>query len=146
MDPDFDQMLRAYRSGRICLTEMRGWLTKESDRVERQLSRGLLLRLKHGNDSLAMAAIARLLPACAHCAALYEPKEFATRDEHRLCSRRCDLAVAARTLVCVAAPEWGGEVPPSSGSAKHYRCATCESIWVLVDPEREDNGSWSRIA
>lgn len=146
MDQDIEDILRRYRSGDVDLAQLRAWLSMEASRVAIQLKRGALLRLRHGADSTAMAAVAQLLPACIQCVSVGVPKQFVSRDEYRSYSQCRDAVVAAKVLIEIAQPPWGEELPATAGSAMHCRCSQCGSMWAFIEPEREYNGSWNRIA
>jgi hypothetical protein len=108
MDQDIEDILRRYRGGDVDLAQLRAWLSMETPRVAKQVQRGPLLRLRHGDDSTAMAAVAQLLPACTQCAIVGGAKQFVSRDEYRSYSQRRDGVVAARVLMEIAPPDWGG--------------------------------------
>lgn len=146
MDQGIEDMLQRYRAGGLELTQLRAWLAVEASRVAIQLPRGPLLRLRHGDDPTAMAAVAQLLPACTQCASVGTPRQFASRDEYRSYSARRDAAVGTGVLTEIASPGWEGQLPATAGSVMHCRCSRCGSLWAFIEPERQENGSWSRIA
>ncbi|MBL3960732.1 hypothetical protein FH728_24610, partial [Bacteroides thetaiotaomicron] len=67
MDQDIQKMLRRYRDRDIDLQQLRVWLDNESARVEAQIPRGQLLKLRRGSEAQSNGVVAQLLPACEHC-------------------------------------------------------------------------------
>ncbi|OXI96899.1 hypothetical protein CFB41_28090 [Burkholderia sp. AU33803] len=145
MDQDIQQMLRRYRDQDIDLQQLRAWLDSERTRVDAQIPRGQLLKLKRGSEAQSNGAVAQLLPACGYCLSVGSPKQFVSRQEYQQYSQRRDAAVASGVLAEIAPPPFDSEGPGSAGSAMYYRCTRCHSIWVFVEPERADNGLWDRV-
>ncbi|MBY8603473.1 MAG: hypothetical protein IOC39_19230 [Burkholderia sp.] len=145
MDQDIQKMLRRYRDRDIDLQQLRVWLDNESARVEAQIPRGQLLKLRRGSEAQSNGVVAQLLPACEHCLGVGSPKQFVSRLEYQQYSQRRDAAVTSGVLAEIAPPPFDSEGPGSAGSAMYYRCTRCHSIWVFVEPERAENGSWNRV-
>lgn len=146
MDQDINNILLRYREGGISLTQLRAWLDQEQARVGAQIPRGPLLKLKRGSEAMSMDAIAKLLPACLLCVGIGEPKQFVSRTEYQQYSKRRDAAVANGVLIQIPPPPYPVEGKAATGAAGYYRCAQCGSVWVFVEPERAENGSWHRVA
>lgn len=145
MDRDIENEFRRFRAGDVALAQLRLWLDNERTRVESQIPRGQLLKLKRGSDAQVIAAVARLIPACPHCLGVGEPKQFVSRTEYEQYSRRRDAAVANGGLQEISPPHFPTEDEGAAGAAMYYRCLQCESFWCFVEPERADNGAWKRI-
>jgi hypothetical protein len=146
MDKDISGMLAAYREGSIDLSKLKSWLEAEKSRIEAQLPRGQLLKLRHGNDYARMAAIGKLLPSCMTCASVGESRQFTSRQEYDQYSRRRDASVAAGTLRVIQPPAWTKDGPQAANAVMYYQCSTCGAVWVFGEPERADNGFWTRLA
>ncbi|ORT88149.1 hypothetical protein B7G54_05950 [Burkholderia puraquae] len=145
VDQDIQNMLRRYRERDIDLHQLRVWLDGERTRVDAQIPRGELLKLKRGSEAQSNYAIARLLPACIRCLGVGEPKAFVSRQEYQQYIHRRDAAIANGVLSEIPEPHFSSEGPDSTGSAMCCRCTFCRSIWVFVEPEKAENGSWNRI-
>ncbi len=145
MDQDIRNMFCRYRDRDIGLQQLRAWLDSQGARVEAQIPRGQLLKLRRGSEAQSNGAVAQLLPACTHCLGVGLPKQFVSRIEYQQCSRRRDAAVASGSLTEIAPPPFDSEGAGPAGSATCYRCTHCHSIWAFVEPEKADNGSWSRV-
>jgi hypothetical protein len=146
MDKDISGMLTAYREGSIDLAKFKMWIEAENPRIAAQSPRGQLLKLRHGNDYARMVAIARLLPSCEKCAMIGAPRQFASRQEYEVHSKRRDVLVASGTLRTITPPSWTCDSPPTAEAVMYYTCSTCGSIWVFGEPERAENGFWERLA
>ena len=79
VDQDIQEMFRRYRDRDIDLQQLRVWLGNESARVEAQIPRGQLLKLRRGSEARSNGVIAQLLPACEYCLAVGSPKQFESR-------------------------------------------------------------------
>ncbi|WP_241021075.1 hypothetical protein [Burkholderia sp. Ac-20344] len=145
MNQDIQRMLRRYRNRDIDLQHLRVWLDNEGARVEAQVPRGQLLKLKRGSEAQSNGVVALLLPACAYCLRVGSPKQFVSRLEYQQYSQRRDTAVASGVLAEIAPPPFDSEGAGSAGSAMYYRCTRCHAIWVFVEPEKAENGSWNRV-
>ncbi|WP_244136435.1 hypothetical protein [Burkholderia sp. BCC0405] len=145
MDQDIQNMFRRYRDQDIDLQHLRAWLDSEGVRVEAQIPRGQLLKLRRGNEAQSNGAVAQLLPACTRCLSIGSPKQFVSRVEYQQYSQRRDAAVANGDLAEIVPPAFDFEGAGSAGAAMYYRCTHCHSIWAFVEPEKAENGSWNRI-
>ncbi|WP_174989005.1 hypothetical protein [Burkholderia lata] len=145
MDQDIQTMLRRYRERDIDLHQLRVWLDGERMRVDAQIPRGELLKLKRGCEAQSNGAIARLLPACIRCLGVGEPKVFVSRQEYQQYTQRRDAAVANGVLSEISQPRFASEGADSAGSVTYCRCTCCCSIWAFVEPEKAEGGSWNRI-
>ncbi|WP_230943306.1 hypothetical protein [Burkholderia cepacia] len=145
MDQDIQDMFLRYRDRGVDLQQLRAWLDNQGARVEAQIPRGQLLKLRRGSEAQSNGAIAQLLPACTHCRGIGLSKQFVSRMEYQQYSQRRDAAVANGILTEIVPPLFDSEGSGSAGSAMYYRCSQCHSIWVFVEPERAENGSWNRI-
>ncbi|MBC8838196.1 hypothetical protein IAI14_31900, partial [Escherichia coli] len=67
----------------IDLQQLRVWLDNESARVEAQIPRGQLLKLRRGSEAQSNGVVAQLLPACEHCLGVGSPKQFVSRLEYQ---------------------------------------------------------------
>jgi rRNA maturation protein Nop10 len=139
-------MLDSYRVEHVNDAQFDAWLQVEIARPDAQIPRGLLLKLKRGSRYVRMSTIGQLLPMCGQCAAVGKPKQFESRSEYGAYSRRRDDVVSVGALVEIKPPAWAHEGPASPGAAMYCRCASCGSLWAFVEPEREHNGSWKRLA
>ncbi|WP_346779084.1 hypothetical protein [Burkholderia sp. Tr-20390] len=144
MDQDIQEMFRRYRDRDIDLQQLRVWLGNESARVEAQIPRGQLLKLRRGSEARSNGVIAQLLPACEYCLAVGSPKQFESRLEYQQYSQRRDTAVTSGVLADIAPPRFDSEGPGSAGSAMYYRCTRCHAIWAFVEPEKAEDGAWNR--
>ncbi|RBB38752.1 hypothetical protein DPV79_17505 [Burkholderia reimsis] len=145
MDQDIQNMLCRYRDRDIGLQQLRAWLDSQGARVEAQISRGQLLKLRRGSEAQSNGAVAQLLPACTHCLGIGLPKQFVSRTEYQQYSQRRDAALASGSLTEIAPPSFDSEGAGSAGSVMYYRCTHCHSIWAFVEPEKAENGSWNRV-
>ena len=145
VDQDIESMLRRYRDRDIDLRQLRVWLGNESARVEAQIPRGQLQKLKRGSEAQGNGVIAQLLPACDYCLGIGSAEQFVSRQEYQQYSQRRDVAVTNGVLAEIVPPPFDPEGQGAAGAATYYRCTRCHSIWVFVEPERAENGSWDRV-
>ena len=106
---DIQEMFRRYRDRDIDLQQLRVWLGNESARVEAQIPRGQLLKLRRGSEARSNGVIAQLLPACEYCLAVGSPKQFESRLEYQQYSQRRDTAVTSGVLADIAPPRFDSE-------------------------------------
>lgn len=146
LDGSSVQKLQAFRSGNMRLLDFQTWAANSVDLTNSQIPSGILLKLKRGDVPKVMAAIVSLIPACKACSQLPKPKEFTNRAEHADCALRVDACIAVGVLQRIKCPDWVSLQESHVGAYACYMCATCESMWLLVEPERQDNGLWERLA
>ena len=139
-------MLSDYRDGHFSREQLLQWLDSEQTRVSAQISRGAILKLRHGTDYAAMTALAEILPVCTVCGAMCRERTFTSWSDYQQCVTRVDAAEAAGEIVRMKPLAWTYNVGSEAGADAYYRCSTCGAIWGLVRPEREENGSWRRLA
>lgn len=87
-----------------------------------------------------------LLPSCSNCRDICKEGIFLTRQEHAACVSNVSQAVSNGTLKPIPRPEWFRPSDKHFGADGYFKCNTCDAVWTLVTPEREDNGLWERIA
>lgn len=114
--------------------------------VDKRLSPGVRLKLRRGSLCDLMAIAAKLIPGCAHCNSLYPETTFNSNAEHERCALFVDAALSNGILKRIARPDWFAPATLQLGSDGYFICATCGSMWTLVEPERHCHGLWSRIA
>lgn len=146
MDQDITKVLSDYRDGVVSRQQLLQWLDSEQTRVSAQISRGVLLKLSHGNDYAAMTTLAKILPSCVVCGGICREQTFTSWSDYQQCVSQVDAAEAAGKIVRMKPPAWTYNAGSKAGADAYYRCSTCGSIWGLVRPEREENGSWHRLA
>ena len=146
IDRDIENMLRHYRERDLDLSQLRAWPDAEGACVEAQIPRGQWLKLKRGSEAQMNGAIARLLLACIHCLSVGEPKQFVPRLRFQQYSQPRDTAVTKSILSGITSPPFSFEEVASARSAIFYRCTQCHSIWSFVELQKEENGSWNKIA
>ena len=146
VDKDISGMLAGYREGSIDLSKLKSWLEAEKSRIEEQLPRRQLLKLRHGNEDARMRAIGQLLPSCTRCTSVGELGRFTPRQEYDQYSRRRDASVAAGTLRVIPPPAWTKDGPQATNAVMYHQCSTCGAIWAFGEPERADDGFWTRLA
>ena len=61
-------------------------------------------------------------------------------------SSRVDVALSSGELVRIKRPQWLQHGGTQLGADAYFECKFCGAIWTLVEPERQDNGMWQRIA
>lgn len=122
------------------------WMQSNEDALAGLISQGDLLRLKRGDLPRVMNALTRLLPSCSACGKLWPRGAFSSRADHQACAQRVDMALADGVLRRTDRPAWVLSDVSQFGSDAYYGCVNCGAHWILVEPEREDNGLWDRIA
>lgn len=146
MDDDIASMLASYRSGQASREQFVKWLDEQKARIAAQLPRGSMLKIRHGSDYAAATALASLLPACSTCNSVCDDRTFSSWDEYEDCERRVNRAEAARAIGRIKPPIWAISIPEGGGADAYYRCSSCGAIWGLVRPEKQERGSWHRLA
>lgn len=117
-----------------------------ADALDKQLSPGIRLKLRRGSLRDLMAIAAKLLPGCVYCNSVYPEATFTSRTEHARCAQSVDTALSNGILKRTTRPIWVMLDPTQLGADAYFTCATCGSIWTLVEPEQHCHGLWSRIA
>ena len=135
-----------FRKAPVSLHGLKAWLDQNQSELAEILSPGILLKLRSNKIHKIMSAIAVLLPACTHCNQVGAPTIFASRQEHSSYAYRVDDAISNAILTRVKPPYWLLPDNSQMGADAYFECTVCGAIWSLVEPERQDNGKWERIA
>lgn len=138
--------LKSFRSGAIDASSFREWIVVNYKDLEPLISPGLLIKLKRGSEPQMRATVASLLPSCPNCRDICEEGSFLTREEYVTCTSKVTEAVRTGSLAPVGRPSWFNPEDKHFGADGYYKCNICEAMWTLVNPEREDNGLWERVA
>ena len=146
LEAELEKHLRAFRAEPGSPCELKAWLDQNQPELATILSPGILLKLRSPNVGKIMGAIALLLPGCTHCGQVGAPTTFASRQEHSSYAKRVDDAISNNILKRVKAPQWLLPDNSQMGADGYFKCSVCGAIWSLVEPERQDNGKWERIA
>jgi hypothetical protein len=146
LDNDIHEELVNFRQGAINLGVFQHWVEKNHDRLAAQIPAGILLKLRRGDVRKIMASIAKLIPTCARCGQICQVGPFTTRQAHAKCASNVDAAVKNAVLSRIAQPNWVPIGNSQFGAAGYFKCTGCGSVWTLVEPERQDNGTWERLA
>jgi hypothetical protein len=105
------------------------------------LKRTTYLKLRHGDP---VPAFLEYLPACAICAQVRPPGDFADYRDFEQCDARLREAQAASALLPINEPVWyKGEAGMLGGEA-FFACRQCEAVWKITLPERAQRGGWYR--
>lgn len=143
---DLIDRLRAFRNAPLKQKDLRVWVRQERAQLDQQFAPGLVLKLCSRDLQSIMSSIAILVPACSKCAKTGEQKIFGSRIEQLAYSNRVDLALESGELVRIKRPQWFQHCSTQLGADAYFECKFCGAIWTLVEPERQDNGMWQRIA
>lgn len=146
LDSDLHEEFAKFRQGNIDHGIFQQWVENNYDRLARHISVGNLLKLRRGDIRKAMASIATLLPSCGKCGNIYQAGPFTTRQDHATCASKVDLAMKNGELIRIPQPIWSPIDNSQLGADAYFECTGCGSIWTLVEPERQDNGTWERLA
>jgi hypothetical protein len=87
-----------------------------------------------------------LLPACIECQNLCQEGTFWSRHEQGKCPAQIVNSVQKGYLRKISRPEWVHSGGTHFGADAYFECTICSAIWTMVEPEREDNGLWERLA
>ncbi|UTM58454.1 hypothetical protein L4174_006340 [Photobacterium sp. CCB-ST2H9] len=140
------EKIKSLRAGLISVEEFQTWINSASADELKLVPQGILLRLKRGGMDKVMLASVNILPDCVNCHGIYRQGVFESRNEHASCSKYVDQAVQGNVLVSIQKPKWYKPKAGQLGPESYYSCTSCGSIWNLVEPERQCNGLWERIA
>jgi hypothetical protein len=146
LDSDFQEEFVKFRQGAISLGVFQQWVERNYERLATQVSAGILLKLRRGNAQKVMASIAVLVPDCAKCGHICPRGPFTTRQEHAGCASKVEIAVKNGDLSRIPPPNWRPIDNSQLGADAYFECTACGSVWTLVEPERQDNGMWDRLA
>lgn len=119
---------------------------KNHDRLAMHISAGNFLKLRRGDTQKVMASIAVVLPACVKCGNICPAGPFITRQDHATCATNVDAAVKNGDLCRIPQPNWASIDNSQLGADAYFRCTGCGSVWTLVEPERQENGTSERLA
>lgn len=138
--------LRELRRENINVEEFHQWMKTLNEESTRTVPKGILLKLKHGDMNKILSASKAILPSCLKCSAICKEHAFYDRSEHAACASAIDQALQAGILRRLAKPKWYVPSNTQPGADAYFACSFCGSIWNLVEPERQYNGLWERIA
>ncbi len=143
---DLKVKLYKTRSSEISLEQFKIWLSANIGSYNGFLSKGELLKLKHGDKSQTMYTGKAILPSCPLCTSIFEQKSFSDRAEHLACANAVDQALHSGVLKRLRKPDWYNPAHSEAGADAYFICNSCESLWNLVEPEKQYGGLWERIA
>lgn len=146
LDIDLHEEFVNFRQGVIDLGIFQQWVEKNHDRLATHISAGTLLKLRRGDIRKVMASIAMLLPSCVKCGNICQAGPFTTRQDHATCASNVDVAMKNGVLSRIPQPNWSPIDSSQLGADAYFKCTSCGSVWTLVEPERQDNGTWERLA
>lgn len=146
MEHDVLKMLAAYRDGQMSREDLIRWFDTQKATLSTQLPRSSFLQLRYASAYVAATALAKVLPACTNCSAICPQHIFSSWQEYKQCEGRVDHAEAVGTLLRMSPPAWAVDIPKGGGADGYYRCSKCGAVWGIVRPERQENGSWRRLA
>ena len=96
-------------------------------------------------DAQTMKSVVALSLSCSNCRDICERGAFSTRQEFTACASRVAHAAQNGTLISVPRPDWFRPDNKHFAPDGYYRCNSCDTVWTLVLPGREDNGLWGTI-
>ena len=133
------------RSGALSLTELQSWINTNASLLK-NISTGNLLKLKRGDIHAAMSVIASLVPPCEICQQLPATQDFKNRQDHSQQLRLIDSLFIDQVIQRIQHPCWITNNAHAYGAYAFYKCTRCNSLWLLIEPECQDNGRWERLA
>lgn len=134
-----------FKSGSVDLTSFQEWVSNNQETFKNLVSQGVLLKLRRGDMETVMGCIASFDSACDKCSGINPAGRFTSRQEFSICASHVDNALASGVLKRVKMPIWVKPEALQFGADAYYECTTCSTTWLLVEPEREDNGLWRRL-
>lgn len=144
---DFLKKILEFRLENIDLHFFQEWANLNSKILsDMKISDGLSLRLRRGDKQTVMKSIASILPPCKQCNALPPSIFFYNRQDQENVFLKINSFLKNGILNNISKPDWYHPDSKPFGADTYYICATCNSMWTLVQPEHEDNGCWQRIA
>lgn len=146
LEKDIADRLRAFRKEPINQDAFRDWVRKNHSRLAPQCAPGLILKLRSRDVQTIMSSIANLIPACSQCVQVGEQKIFESRAEQLSYARRVDATLNGGPLKRIKRPNWFQHDGAQLGPDGYFECTSCGAFWTLVEPERQYNGLWQRIA
>ncbi|WP_444929943.1 hypothetical protein ACJJIF_19520 [Microbulbifer sp. SSSA002] len=138
--------LKQLRSESLSIDDFRSYVKKASDQHSRSLSPGALIKLKRGDATTVLGLGKTIVAPCAQCKSLPSERVFSGLSDHENCTRQVRDAIQKNILERVSKPSWYQPEPGQLGSEGYYKCASCGSLWCLVESERNYPGLWERIA
>jgi hypothetical protein len=146
LDSDLHDEFVNFRQGVIGLDIFQQWVEKNHDRLATHISAGNLLKLRRGDIHKVMASIAKVLPSCIKCGNICQAGPFTTRHDHATCASNVEMALKNGEISRIPLPSWAPIDNSQLGADAYFKCMGCGSVWTLVEPERQDNGTWERLA
>lgn len=146
LDNDIYEKFVNFRRGMINLGVFQRWVEENRERLAEQIAAGILLKLRRGDLQKAMASLATLIPTCVKCRSICQAGPFMTRQDHAKCALNVDIVVKNGHLSQIPRPNWTPIDNSQLGADAYFICTGCGSVWTLVEPERQDNGTWQRLA
>ena len=140
------EMLSRYRSGDTGRESLLQWIEANKTGFSAQVSRGVFLRLLHGSDYAAATSIANVLAACALCGSVCQERTFLSWIDYLQGAGLIEAAEAVGRLTKILPPRWTMGADSGRDADVYYGCPDCGAVWGLILPEREEHGSWRRLA
>lgn len=137
--------LKQLRVADISTNDFRKWFIGKND-IEKIISRGFYLKLKKNDFKTMMHVLCLLSPSCNKCGNLYKIMVFENRKQQLKCLESIEIAEKQKTLIWIDKPYWYIPKDNQLGAEAFYKCNHCGAIWNLVEPEKQYNGLWNRVA
>ncbi len=140
------EKLENLRSGNLDISDFRQWFNDPDNRLIENISRGLHLKIRHGDMEKIMLEATFIVMCCIQCNHIFDRGEFSPYSQSSLCSKKIELAVHNKSVSPIPKPDWHSQTSIPFGVYTYYQCTSCNAIWHLVLSERKRNGLWERIA
>lgn len=146
LDPQILEKMMRFRNGELELTAFQNFITMNIAQLKPVVPPGVMLKLRRGDKQTVIKAVAIVFPNCSLCEALCDVGHFTSRQAQSSCEARVYDSFQRGDIQRVSRPEWFNPTQAHFGADGYFSCTRCGSIWNMVEPEREDNGLWGRIA
>ena len=146
IDNEFIDKFRKFRSDPALLETLQNWVKINKSEVEKLISPGAALKLRSKDIQKVMSAIVSIVPPCSICGNIARPQVFTSRQDHLFVALQVENALLRGLLKRIKSPAWFNSDDLQHAADAYFDCSSCGAIWTLVEPEREYNGQWKRLA
>lgn len=143
---DFADITSTLQEDPSSLSDFHAWVRANQSLIATDFSAGELLKLKRGSVQDVLRTMIRYRQPCLNCVNFPAAKNFESRMDFEISMKEIEKFVSIGIYRRIGRPLWFSSSGGYIGAEGFFKCTVCPAIWQISIPEKEENGSISRIA
>jgi hypothetical protein len=128
------------------LSDFHNWEKFHQAALVANFTQGEILRFRHDSAQEIFRQAIKIREACQYCGSLPTENNFSSRKYFLLTAKYLDNLIRWGIFIRATAPSWFISAGEYVGAEDYLQCVACGGLWHLTLPEKENNGSFNRIA